>query len=290
MNECGQRMILPTPETYRWQRVMQFVLLLSVVVITLVISGCAEINIRFGNRPDPAALETRLRIGESTSADILRVLGKPYGHGKEMLPVMGKHGVMTPARTQPRDIWAYYYEEATLEDSRRIILYVYLDTDRYDGYMWFSSLPGTVGATVIRPAIKPSVKPDMKVTPEPRERVEKPAKKEQVPDERYPHRLTGNEISAHFRHYKRFTFDRVPKTDFTINIRPKGYVERICPECFMNRGIGIMKIKASQGQVCFDWDQVSYPSSTCFELIQLEKNRYKLVDPVDGETYGYVVQ
>jgi hypothetical protein len=35
----------------------------------------------------------------------------------------------------------YYYELATLSDSRRAFLFVYLDHGKYDGYMWFSSLP-----------------------------------------------------------------------------------------------------------------------------------------------------
>jgi hypothetical protein len=44
---------------------------------------------------------------------------------------------------EPRDVWYYYYEEATTKDSQRIFLYVFFDDDRYGGYMWFSSLPGT---------------------------------------------------------------------------------------------------------------------------------------------------
>lgn len=109
------------------------------------------------------------------------------------------------------------------------------------------------------------------------------------PTSHYPHKLTGEEISAHFQRHNRLTFDRVPKSEFSINVRPKGYVERLCPGCMMDRGIGVINIKVPQGLVCFDWDLVSYPSSTCFELIQIEKNRYQLVDPVDDETYGYVV-
>ena len=116
MNESGQRMILPPPAAYRWQGVMQFVVLLTVVVVTLVISGCAEINIRFGNRPDPAALETSLRLGESTSAVVLRVLGKPYGRGNEMFPARGKYGVMLPVRTQPRTRGQYAYYESSTDD------------------------------------------------------------------------------------------------------------------------------------------------------------------------------
>ena len=105
----------------------------------------------------------------------------------------------------------------------------------------------------------------------------------------YPRKLAGNEIDAHFQRYRKLTFDRVPRVDFTIKIRTKGYVERLCPECRMDHGFGSMRFKVSQAMVCFDWDLVSYPSGTCFELIQVDENRFQLVDPVDGETYGYVV-
>lgn len=141
--------------------------------------------------------------------------------------------------------------------------------------------PEVVGAPVLEPTIT--------VTPKIRKKAEIQVKKEPELDVSYPHKLTGKEISAHFKRYKHFTFDRVPNTDFTINMRSKAYLERICPECNVEHGIGSMRIKVSPGLVCFDWDMVSYPSSTCFELIQIETNRYQLVDPVDGETYGYVV-
>jgi hypothetical protein len=47
-------------------------------------------------------------------------------------------------------MWSYYYEEALVRDilsqhpsieSRRIFVFVFFDEDRYEGYMWFSSLP-----------------------------------------------------------------------------------------------------------------------------------------------------
>jgi hypothetical protein len=43
-------------------------------------------------------------------------------------------------REEPRTMWSYYYEEGDLKDMRRIFLFVYFDRDKYDGYMWFSSL------------------------------------------------------------------------------------------------------------------------------------------------------
>lgn len=289
MNDSGHRIVMLPPLAYGWQRLKQYVLFLTVAIIALVTSGCAEINIRFGNRPDPAVLETNLRIGESTSTDVQRILGKPYGRGKELLPVFGKEGFMLTARKYPRDVMAYYYEESTMEDSRRIILYVYLDKGRYDGYMWFSSLPGTREATIIQPAIKPSVKPAMKITPKLGESVEKPAKQESALNVRYPHRLIGVEIGEHFKRYKRFTFYKTPGVNFTITIEPDGELVRYCPKCLTTEGSSTLNIKEPQGLVCMNWSPVTYPSSSCFELIQIAEKRYQLVDPIDGETYGYTV-
>ena len=55
---------------------------------------------------------------------------------------------MFPNADQPRDLWYYYYGEATMSDAHQFFLFVYFDRDRYDGYMWFSSLPK--GITTIK--------------------------------------------------------------------------------------------------------------------------------------------
>ncbi len=107
-----------------------------VIVSSLMFSGCISARMEMGRRVDPALLETRLRIGESTRADVLAALGAPNGRGRGLLPI----------DASAKTVWSYYYEESTIEsnelkDSRRMFLWVYLDGDRYDGYMWFSSLP-----------------------------------------------------------------------------------------------------------------------------------------------------
>ena len=39
-------------------------------------------------------------------------------------------------------MWSYYYEEGTMKDDRRTMLFVYFTPDNlYEGYMWFSSFP-----------------------------------------------------------------------------------------------------------------------------------------------------
>jgi len=83
-----------------------------------------------GHRPNIDVLEKSLQPGASTAADVLLALGQPFGKGKTMLPIDGK----------PRTMWSYYYGEGNLEDARGIYLFVYFVDNRYDGYMWFSSL------------------------------------------------------------------------------------------------------------------------------------------------------
>lgn len=105
--------------------------ILGLAVVFLLLTASCVGRIRIGSRPYTDHLERSLRLGESTRADALAVLGLPYGKGRVMFPI----------DTKPRTIWSYYYEEGDLKDARRIFLFVYFDEDRYDGYMWFSSLP-----------------------------------------------------------------------------------------------------------------------------------------------------
>lgn len=100
------------------------------LIIILTISGC-NIQMRAGRLPNMQALEDSLQPGVSTRLDVLRELGEPFGRGREMLPTA----------QAPRTLWSYYYEEGNLQDDRRMFLFVFLDGDRFDGYMWFSSLP-----------------------------------------------------------------------------------------------------------------------------------------------------
>jgi len=104
--------------------------LASWILMSFLGSGCG-IQMVAGSRPNIDVLEKSLRMGESTAADVSAALGEPNGKGRAMLPIESK----------PRTMWSYYYEEGTLEDDRRMFLFVYFDQDRFDGYMWFSSLP-----------------------------------------------------------------------------------------------------------------------------------------------------
>jgi hypothetical protein len=103
----------------------------SLILISLIAATCTGIQLRTGEHPDANVLEKNLKFGESTPADVLRILGAPFGTGR----------VMFPTDSRPKTLWSYYYEESTMEESRRIFLFVTFDENQYDGYMWFSSLP-----------------------------------------------------------------------------------------------------------------------------------------------------
>ena len=106
-----------------------------VVLLLLGSTGCGNVRYYVSRQIELDAIESQLRMKESTRKDVLAVLGSPEGEGREMLP-------MTPA---PRTMWSYYYEEGTLQDARRVFLFVYFDGDVFDGYFWVSSLPEDAG-------------------------------------------------------------------------------------------------------------------------------------------------
>ncbi len=105
------------------------------VLLFLGNAGCGNVRFYVSSPVDVDTLESRLRVKESTCKDVLDVLGEPEGKGREMLPI-------TDA---PRTMWSYYYEEGSIQDSRRIFLFLYFDGDILDGYMWVSSLPEHAG-------------------------------------------------------------------------------------------------------------------------------------------------
>lgn len=98
-------------------------------------AGCGSVRFYVSRQVELEALDSKLRLSVSTRKDVLEVLGPPEGRGREMLP-------MSPA---PRTMWSYYYEEGTLQDTRRVFLFVYFDGDLLDGYFWVSSLPEDAG-------------------------------------------------------------------------------------------------------------------------------------------------
>ena len=113
-----------------------------ICLLSLLSASCSSTNYYAGTRPVTAALETTLRPGKSTPAEVIAALGKPNGRrGAIMLPILDK---------QARETWTYYFEKGYVKatdsgaldmDSWRTFLFVYFDDGVYDGYLWFSSLP-----------------------------------------------------------------------------------------------------------------------------------------------------
>ena len=125
---------------FRRSRYIIISVVLPALALLLVIA-CADIHFSVGTKPDVSTLEDVLKIGQSSEADVLAALGAPSGKGKEMLPIGQEWGTANNYHQKQRTMWSYYYEEGNLKDDRRIQLFVFFDNDRYDGYMWFSSLP-----------------------------------------------------------------------------------------------------------------------------------------------------
>jgi len=100
------------------------------VLSTALLAACADMQMVAGGRVDVEQLQ-QLTVGRSTADEVRSKLGTPVGKGRSYMPYQAKHV----------DVWTYYYELGTLSDSRRTFLFVYLDRGKYDGHMWFSSLP-----------------------------------------------------------------------------------------------------------------------------------------------------
>lgn len=101
-------------------------------IAAIALSDCMDIRVRAGSHPNEQLLEQKLVAGTSTMDDVRTLLGPPFGTGSSMLPI----------QAAPRTMWSYYFEEGNLSDDRRIFVFVYYTPDdRYEGYLWFSSLP-----------------------------------------------------------------------------------------------------------------------------------------------------
>ena len=105
---------------------------LSIVLFLLIaLFGCAPGKI--GKPPNTDAL-TLLIPKISTKTDVLRILGNPDGYGKT------DH---TPDELDQRDIWLYRYAVSTVSTRSQFnmkFLFVYLNGEKYDGFLWFSSV------------------------------------------------------------------------------------------------------------------------------------------------------
>ena len=107
------------------------------ILASVLLTGCmSDIKMQVGRWTNVLALEDRLCVGQSTQEDVLHVLGRPTGGGRAMLPI----------HTTTKTVWTYWYEEGTMDESHRIILFVFFDDNRYGGYMWTSTFPDHKGS------------------------------------------------------------------------------------------------------------------------------------------------
>lgn len=94
---------------------------------------------------DTRLLETQLKKGVSTMADVRRVLGEPTGSGTVFLASVQK---------SPQEIW--FYQDIELTDFksspgqldvkiRQQILVVFVRDQLFDGFMWFSNADAATG-------------------------------------------------------------------------------------------------------------------------------------------------
>lgn len=104
----------------------------------------AETKIGTGVFPDAGLVEHSLVRGESTRADVQRLLGIPNGGGGALLPGYGADS----ENLEPYDIW--YYEDietgemkskegAMIMDLRQQILMIFFKEDKFHGYFWTSN-------------------------------------------------------------------------------------------------------------------------------------------------------
>lgn len=100
---------------------------IGVIFLGLVV-GCAP-TIKYGSPPRTDRLST-LKPGISTTEDILQALGEPRGHGMAR---------WIPIDLRPRKIWFYEYTEARDRRVTLKILLVFIQQERYEGHLWFSS-------------------------------------------------------------------------------------------------------------------------------------------------------
>ena len=96
-------------------------------------SGTARLEA--GKPFDPTVLESVLRPGVSSTADVRAALGEPYGQG----------GALLPFHDSPRTAWTYFQESGMVNISGssmdmaddRIYLFVFFKGETFDSYLWF---------------------------------------------------------------------------------------------------------------------------------------------------------
>jgi hypothetical protein len=93
--------------------------------------------------------------------------------------------------------------------------------------------------------------------------------------EPFPHVMTGQEIAAHFARHLSIDANE-GRQPFTLMVRPENRVQRVCPGCRVTRDDGQMKVDSGRALVCFHWEQVTYPDSGCYQLVQTAADHFTM--------------
>jgi hypothetical protein len=107
----------------------------AAVAAAALLAACGTVNFEGGRPFDAALLDTALKAGVSTRAEVVAALGEPAGRG----------GAQLPFHDAPRIAWTYFWERGSLDMGRgsmndeRVYCFVFFDGDRLDGYLWFTS-------------------------------------------------------------------------------------------------------------------------------------------------------
>jgi hypothetical protein len=104
----------------------------AVAILVVGFGGCAPIQFETGRKFDPDVLESSLHSGNSTQIDVRKMLGEPFGTGRALMPF----------QDTARTVWTYSYQRGSMDigsgesDTDMLMLFVFFDGDRYDGYIW----------------------------------------------------------------------------------------------------------------------------------------------------------
>ena len=102
------------------------------VLLVAAIAGCA-MSLEYGRWPDPSQLD-KLQLGQSDSAESLRLLGEPTGKGKGRMPDF----------PDTADVWSYEYQlvsaGASASEVEINLLLVFLSDGIYQGHFWFEAV------------------------------------------------------------------------------------------------------------------------------------------------------
>lgn len=133
---------MTAPMVGRLARVARWAPMSALLLTAGAMAGPTDIGT--GVFPDTGQIERSLVRGESTRADVQRLLGIPNGGGGALLP---GHAAGS-GKIEPYDIW--YYEDIETGDietegntmvmkMRQQILMIFFKEDRFHGYFWTSN-------------------------------------------------------------------------------------------------------------------------------------------------------